>query len=43
MEIHTNRDELLHSEGTVLLHLDFALKQNQVLYSLPWLHDYRVI
>jgi Fanconi anemia group I protein len=31
MEVGTSRDELLRNEGTVLFHLDFALKQNQDL------------
>ena len=32
MEVDTNQDELLCNEGTVILHMDFALKQNQVSY-----------
>ena len=32
MEANTNQDELLSNEGTVILHMDFALKQNQVSF-----------
>ena len=30
METDTSQDKLLCNEGTVILHVDFALKQNQV-------------
>lgn len=32
MEASTSQDELLCNEGTVILHMDFALKQNQVSF-----------
>lgn len=34
MEVGTSYKELLSSEGTALLHVDFALRQDQVLYTL---------
>ena len=35
MEIGHSRDELYTTEGTVLLHMNFALKQNQVYITMP--------
>ena len=32
MEADTNQDELLCNERTVILHIDFTLKQNQVSF-----------
>ena len=34
MEADTSQDELLCNEGTVILHMDFALKQNQVFLTV---------
>ena len=37
MEAGTSEAEVLRSEGTALLHADFALKQNQVMYMYMYL------